>query len=108
MASVNIKHIPTSTYHPQTSGSIERYRNTLVARLRHYVAQHHRNWDAFILVLTYVYSAQVQRSTKCTQMELFTSRQPSGSLPFSSMRTKDDQLDAEYFKTNCSPTYVSS
>ena len=43
MASLNIKHSPTSTYHPQTNGQTERYNSTIIARLRHSVAEHQRN-----------------------------------------------------------------
>ena len=34
MACLNIKHVPTSTYHPQTNGHTERYNSTLITRLR--------------------------------------------------------------------------
>ena len=92
MASLNIKHSPTSTYHPQTNGQMERYNSTLIARLRHYVAEHQWNWDAFVQPLTYAYRTQVHRSTICTPMELVCSRRPNGPLPFPAMRTSKNLL----------------
>ena len=98
LASLGIKHVPTSTYHPQTNGQTERYNSSIIARLRHYVAEHQRNWDTFVQPLTYAYNTQVHRSTKCTPLELVTSRQPNGPLPFPAMRTSEDPLSAEQFK----------
>ena len=65
MAILNIKHAPTSRYHPKTNGQIERYNSSLVTQLCHYVAEHQRNWDAFLQPLIYAYNAQVHRSIKC-------------------------------------------
>ena len=56
MASLNINHSPTSTYHPLIIGQTERYNSTLIARLRHYVAERRRSWDAFVQLLTYAYN----------------------------------------------------
>ena len=48
LASLNIEHVPTSPYHLQTNGQTERYNSTLIARLRHYDAEHQQKWDAFV------------------------------------------------------------
>ena len=53
MASLGIKHVPTSTYHPQTNGQTERYNSTMIARLRHYVVEHQQNWDAIVQPIAY-------------------------------------------------------
>ena len=95
LTSLGVKHVPTSTYHPQTNGQTEQYNGAIVSRLRHYVAEHQRNWDAFVQPLTYAYNTQVHRSTKCTPIELVTARRPSLPLPLPSMRAPDNKLSAE-------------
>lgn len=34
------KHMTTTAFHPQTSGQVERYNETIITCLRHYVATH--------------------------------------------------------------------
>ena len=58
MVSQNIKHVPTSTYHPRANGQMDRYNSALIARLLHKAAKHQRNWNAFALPLTYAYNTQ--------------------------------------------------
>lgn len=39
-ACLRIKHLTTTAHPPQTSGQVERFKRTIVARLQHYVAEH--------------------------------------------------------------------
>ena len=75
-----IKHVITTAYHPQTNGQVERFDKTLAAKIRHYVAEHQKDWDEFVQPLTYAYDMQVHRSTGTTPFELVLSRHPSGIL----------------------------
>ena len=77
---LGVKQHTITAYHPQTNGQVERYNKTLVSRLRHYVADHQRNWDEFVQPLTYAYNIQVHKSTGTSPFSLVLSRQPS-SLP---------------------------
>ena len=79
-AMIGIKHVFTTAYHPQTNGQVERFNKTLAARLRHYVAEHQKDWDEFVQPLTYAYNMQVHRSTGTTPFDLVLSRHPKGIL----------------------------
>ena len=71
------KHVFTTAYHPQTNGQVERFKKTLAARLRHYVAENQKDWDEFVQPLTYAYNIQVHRFTGTTPFDLVLSRHPS-------------------------------
>lgn len=73
---IGSKNLFTTAYHPQTNGQAERYNRTLVTRLRHFVAEHQRNWDEFVQPLTYAYNMQVHASTGTTPFDLILSRHP--------------------------------
>jgi len=53
----------TSPYHPQTNGQVERYNRTLVRQLRCYIAEHTKEWDSHLSLITTAYSTQVHAST---------------------------------------------
>jgi len=38
---LGMKHPTTTAYHPQANGQVERFNGTLVARLRHFITEHH-------------------------------------------------------------------
>ncbi|CDF38169.1 unnamed protein product [Chondrus crispus] len=81
-ALLGVRHYLTTAYHPQTNGQTERFNRTLVQRLRHYVAEHQRDWDEYIQPLTFAYNTQVHRSTETTPFDLVLTRPPSGlALP---------------------------
>lgn len=71
--------LTTKEYHPRTSGQVERYNATIVFQLRHYVLQHHEDWDGYVPPLTYTYNVQVHQSTKLIPFTLFLSQHPSCS-----------------------------
>lgn len=58
---LGLKQLTTTAYHPQTNGQVERYKKTLDTQLRHYVAYHQNDWDAYVQPLTYAYSLQVHK-----------------------------------------------
>ena len=77
-ALLGVRHYLTTAYHPQTNGQTERFNRTLVARLRHYVEEHQRDWDDYVQPLTFAYNTQVHRSTETTPFDLVLTRAPSG------------------------------
>lgn len=58
----------TSAYHPQKTGQVERFNQSIAAMLRCYVSDHRRNWDEFAEPLAHAYNLHVY--------------QPTGTRPF--------------------------
>lgn len=76
--SIGLKHPTTTVYHPHTNGRAEKLNRTLIARLRHYTAEHQRDWDIFMQPLTYAYNRQVSRSIGTTPFGIVLLRHPPG------------------------------
>ena len=53
----------TSTYHPQSNGSQEKFNKTLIEALRTYVSHRQDNWDECILFFEFAYNNSVNPST---------------------------------------------
>ena len=68
----------TSPYHPQTNGQVERQNRTLVRQLRCYIAEHQKEWDSHLSLLTTAYITQVHART--------------GEIPFASVSPRQLQL----------------
>ncbi|MGH0053543.1 MAG: DDE-type integrase/transposase/recombinase [Sphaerochaetaceae bacterium] len=73
---LGIQNLFTTTYHPQANGQVERFNRTLLAALRHYVADHPRDWEMFKGAVTYVYNTQPHTTTKIAPFELVLSKPP--------------------------------
>ncbi|CDF32578.1 unnamed protein product [Chondrus crispus] len=73
---MGIRNLFTTAYHPQTNGQVERFNQTILSRIRHYVVEHQKTRDEYCGPLTYAYNTQVHRSTGCTPFELVLSRPP--------------------------------
>lgn len=92
---LTIKHLTTTAYHPETNGQVERFNRTLVTRIRHYVAEHQKDWDTFVPMLTYAYNTQVHASTGLVPFELVLTRTPKVSLlGFGSTTLRTDTLNS--------------
>lgn len=59
-----VKAITATEYHSQSNRQVGRFIRTIFFRLRHNVAEHRKEWDALVLLLRYVYIAQVHSATK--------------------------------------------
>ena len=73
---LGVKNVFTTTYHPQTNGQAERFNRTILTALRHYTAEHPKDWDLFTDALTYAYNTQVHSTTQVAPFELVVSRKP--------------------------------
>lgn len=58
-----VQPLTITPYHPQPNGQIERIIEMIFTRLWHYVAEHPRDWDTFVQLLTYNCETQIHRST---------------------------------------------
>lgn len=70
------KLITTTAYHPQMNGQTERFNNTKISRVRHYISKQQEIWDTFVQPLTNGYNAQTHATTKRTPFGLTLTREP--------------------------------
>ncbi|XP_066518865.1 uncharacterized protein [Hoplias malabaricus] len=77
---LRIKHLPTSVYHPQTDGLVERCNQTLKRMLKKVVAQDGRDWDLLVPYVLFAVREVPQASTGFSPFELLYSRRPRGLL----------------------------
>lgn len=85
---LGVKTRSTTAYHPQAKGKVERFYETLVQRLRHYVAENQRDWDRHVEPSTYAYNYQVHRTTGTTPFDLVLTQHPL-SIHVSSLEAVD-------------------
>ena len=77
---------------------MERFNSTILSSLRHYVAEHPKDWDLFSDALTYAYNTHAYQSTSVAPVELVLSRPPT-SLAFEATPSIDPVSDeAQYRK----------
>lgn len=66
---LGIRHLTSTTYHPQTQGQVERYNRTIVAQLKAYVSEHQESWDDLVSVLTLACNSRPKQSTGVAPLE---------------------------------------
>ena len=94
---LGIKQVNTSAYHPQASGTIERYHKTMNQGLSHYVNASGTNWDTLIPFYLMAYRATPHGTSGYTPYYLLHGREMI--LPTSQyLRAKlsPDVRDTEY------------
>lgn len=60
---LEIKHIQTTPYHPQSNGGVERYHRTMGEYLRSFVSGEPTNWHSLLPFFTFSYNSTVHTST---------------------------------------------
>lgn len=86
-AFLGTKHLTTTGYHSQRNGQVGIFNYTIIKRPRHYMAEHPRNWDIYVHLLTDAYSMQARHSTNLPLFSLILSRQPSGPTTLHNLTT---------------------
>lgn len=77
-----IKKCTTTPYQPQTSGHGEYYNRTIVARLRYYVSERHRELDTCLRPVTYAYDTPTYRKTGASQSNIVPPRELPSAITF--------------------------
>jgi hypothetical protein len=75
---LNITHVTSTPYHPQTMGTIERSHRTLNEYLRSHLNPNSNNWDTFVQYFAYSYNITPHTSFNCkfSPFELMFGRAP--------------------------------
>lgn len=73
---LEVENLLTTPYHLQTHGLVKQLNCTIMASLRHYIAEHPKDWDFYCDLITYAYSTHIRRVTGCAPCVLVLSRSP--------------------------------
>ena len=76
LAELNIHHVTTSFYHPQSNGLIERYHRTLVDIISKKLQTDVGSWDMFLNQALAAIRFGVNESTKCSPFFLLFGNEP--------------------------------
>ena len=71
---LKLKHLTTTTYHPQTNGALEKSHNTLKEYLRSFTDIDRKNWDEMCHYAIFVYNTTPHCATNYTPHELVYGR----------------------------------
>ena len=74
---LEIKHIKTSPYHPESNGCLERWHATLKAALRKY-PEKHNDWEKLIKYILFACRVAPHANTGYSPFELIFDRQVRG------------------------------
>ena len=77
---LNISHLRTSPYHPQTDGQTERFNGTLKSMIRKFTASNQKDWDEHLPYLLFAFREVPQESTEFSPFELLYGRRVRGPL----------------------------
>ena len=101
LSSLNIEHVTSTPYHPQTQGKLERFHGTFKTMIRSYCDN--TNWDIFVPFLLFAIRDNVSSSTNYTPFQLvFTHeiRTPLKIIKEQLYEDKSRDLTLEEMKSN--------
>lgn len=59
---LRIKHLRTTSYHPQTNGNVERFHSQLKVQLRIFINQNHDDWPNFLPHIAFNHNTTIHES----------------------------------------------
>ena len=80
MKQLNITHVCSSAYHPESQGAIERFHRTLKSMLRTYCLEFEKDWDEGVHLLLFAAREVVQESLGFSPAELVFAHTVRGPL----------------------------
>lgn len=80
LQTLNIKHIVSSAYHPETQGALDRWHQTLKSMLRKYCLETEKNWDEGVPFVLFAAHEAVQEYLEFSPAELVFGHMPRGPL----------------------------
>ena len=80
LSMLQVRHLRTSVYHPQTDGLVERFNQTLKTMLKKVMEVDGKNWDQLLPHALFAIREVPQASTGFSPFELLYGRRPRGLL----------------------------
>ena len=80
MYQLNIKQSPSSAYHPESQGALERFHQTFKSMLRAYCSENQKDWDQGVPFLLFAIRDSVQESLGFSPFELVFGHKVRGPL----------------------------
>ena len=74
---MNIRHIKTTAFHPQSNGDIERMHSTLVNLIKTSIAENNKQWDENLKYIHFVINTTTNQTTGNSPYELTFGRTPN-------------------------------
>lgn len=74
---LNIKYLFSTSYRPQTQGRTEKFNNTLIDSLSHYVNETGRNWTKYLKACVFAYNCSKHESLQYAPFYLLYGFQPT-------------------------------
>ena len=93
---LKIKQLRTTSYHPQTDGSVKRFNRILCDMLAYYVNEDPKSWDVFLPFVTFAFNTAEQASVKNNPFYLFYGREailPSELVENRRYRFTEDDME---------------
>lgn len=75
-ATLGVKKIETSPYHPQTDGMVEKFNSTLLQILSMYCEKNQRDWDIYLPLALFAYRTSINETTEESPFYLLYGRDP--------------------------------
>ena len=97
MKSLDVKHVVSSPFHPESQGALERWHQTLKSMLRKYCLETGKNWDEGIPFVLFAARDSVQESLGFSPADLVFAHSPRGPLK---------ALKEKFLNSTNSPTNV--
>ena len=66
---LNIGHVKTTAFHPQSNGNLERMHSTLKNLIKTTMAENHNDWDANLKYISFAINTSVNQTTGETPLK---------------------------------------
>jgi hypothetical protein len=77
---LGVKQLFTTAYHSSTNGQVERFIQTVLQSVTHFVSEHHDDWYEIAGVARYAYKTTIKSTTGFAPFELNLSRVSSPGI----------------------------
>uniref|UniRef100_A0A3B1IW77 Gypsy retrotransposon integrase-like protein 1 n=1 Tax=Astyanax mexicanus TaxID=7994 RepID=A0A3B1IW77_ASTMX len=106
MKMLNIKHVVSSPYHPESQGALERFHQSLKSALKRYCLETGKGWDEGVPLLLFAFREAVQESLSFSPADLVFGHTVRGPLKVLQESLMSD--DGTSKKTKSVLEYVST